>query len=107
MNITVVQYQGRVQVALLRLFGALDGTSYLDLIGKAKKLYVNGTRHMIIDLAEVSCLSSAGMLALHQITVLLRGETPPDPETGWAAFHAMADDLERGIQPQLKLLAPS
>jgi hypothetical protein len=107
MNITVVQYQGRVQVALLRLAGILDGASYLELIGRAKKLYAGGTRHMILDLAQVTHLSSAGLLALHQIAVLLRGETPPDPETGWAAFHAMADDLERGIQPQLKLLAPS
>jgi anti-anti-sigma regulatory factor len=107
MDITVVQYQGRVQVALLRLFGALDGTSYMDLIGKARKLYAGGTHYMIIDLAQVSRLSSAGMLALHQITVLLRGESPPDPETGWEAFHALADDLGRGTQPQIKLLAPA
>jgi hypothetical protein len=107
MNITVVQYQGRVQVALLRLEGKLDGASYLDLISKAKKIYTNGTRHMIIDLAQISYLSSAGMLAIHHVAVLLRGETPPDPETGWEAFHALADDLESGIQPRIKLLAPA
>src|SRR5690349_3308387 len=91
MQITVIQYHGRVQVALLRLAGRLDGASYLALIDRAKKLYANGTRYMILDLAQVTHLSSAGMLALHQITALLRGETPPDPEIGWAAFHAMAD----------------
>jgi anti-anti-sigma regulatory factor len=62
---------------------------------------------MVVDLAQVTHLSSAGMLALHQIAVLLRGETPPDPEAGWAAIHALADDLDRGMQPQIKLLAPS
>jgi len=106
-NITVIQYQGRVQVALLRLAGKLDGASYLELIGKAKKLYANGSRHMIFDLAQLTHMTSAGMLALHQAAVLLRGETPPDPEGGWAAYHALADDLERGIQSQIKLLAPS
>jgi anti-anti-sigma regulatory factor len=106
-KITIIQYQGRVQVALLRLAGKLDGTSYLELIDKAKKLYVNGARHMIIDLAQLTHVTSAGMLALHQIAVLLRGETPADPEEGWAAFHALADDLERGIRSQVKLLAPS
>ena len=50
MKITVVQYQGRVQVALLRLDGKLDGASYLDLIAKAKQLYARGTRDMILDL---------------------------------------------------------
>jgi len=107
MKITVIQYQGRVQVVLLRLAGTLDGASYLDLINKAKKLYANGAHHMIIDLAQISHMSSAGMLAIHQIAVLLRGETPPDPEAGWEAFHALADDLGRGIQPQIKLLAPT
>ena len=107
MNITVVQYQGRVQIALLRLAGTLDGASYLDLIARAKQLYASGTRHMIVDLAQISRLSSAGVLALHQIVVLLRGEMPLDPETGWAAFHALADDLASGIQPRIKLLAPA
>jgi anti-anti-sigma regulatory factor len=106
MHITVVQYQGRVLVALLRLAGKLDGASYLDLIASAKKLYTNGARHMIIDLAQVSHLSSAGLLAIHQVMVLLRGETPTDPEMGWAAFRALADDLDSGIQPRIKLLAP-
>ena len=106
MNITVVQYQGRVLVTLLRLAGTLDGSSYLDLIARAKKLYAGGTRHMVIDLAEVTHLSSAGALAVHQVAMLLRGETPPDPEAGWQAFHAMAEDLNSGIQPRIKLLRP-
>jgi anti-anti-sigma regulatory factor len=106
MNITVVQYQGRALVALLRLAGELDGASYLDLIARAKKLYAAGTRHMIIDLMDVTHLSSAGTLAVHQIVMLLRGETPPDPEAGWSAFHAMAEDLNSGIQPRIKLLHP-
>jgi hypothetical protein len=104
MDITVTQYHGRVLVALLRLAGRLDGASYLDLIARAKKLYGDGARHMIVDLAEVTHLSSAGALALHQVAMLLRGETPPDPETGWQAFHAMADDLDNGLQPRIKLL---
>lgn len=104
MDITVVQYQGRVQVALLRLAGKLDGASYLDLIARAQKLYAAGARHLIIDLAQVTYLSSAGVLALHQVTMLLRGQTPPDPEMGWQAFHVMAEDLSSGRQPRIKLL---
>ncbi|MEO7912152.1 MAG: STAS domain-containing protein [Roseiflexaceae bacterium] len=106
MKITVVQYQGRVLVGLLRLAGRLDGTSYLDLVASAKKLYTNGARHIIIDLAQLSHLSSAGLLAIHQVVVLLRGEMPLDPEMGWAALRALAEDLDAGIQPRIKLLAP-
>ncbi len=38
---------------------------------------------------------------------MLRGEEPPDLEAGWAAFHAMARELESGPQqPHFKLLGP-
>jgi hypothetical protein len=106
MDITIVQYQGRVLVTLLRLSGDLNGASYLDLIAKAKQLYAAGARHMIIDLANVPRLSSAGLLAIHQVAMVLRGETPPDPESGWQAFHTLADDLDSGIQRRIKLLNP-
>ena len=80
MDITVIQYHGRQLVVLLRLAGKLDGSSYLDLIAKAKKLYADGARHIIVDLAKISYLSSAGVLALHQVSMVLRGQTPPPSE---------------------------
>jgi len=49
-------------------------------------------------------MGSSGLVALHSIALLLRGETPPDPESGWNAFHSIARDRETGAQPYVKLL---
>ena len=106
MDIHVTNYQGRSVISVVRLAGRLDATSYLDLIEKAKHLLGEGTRQMVIDLAGVSYLSSAGLMALHAIAVLLRGGTPADPEAGWGALHAAADDVAAGGPQQLRLLNP-
>ena len=45
-------------------------------------------------------------MALHSIALLVRGEEPPDPEHGWAAFHAISHDLDSGPQQHVKLLNP-
>lgn len=106
MDITVMHFQGRLLITLLRLRGELNGSSYLDLIERARHAHTTGTRHVILDLSDVTHIGSAGLVALHQVAAILRGETPPDPENGWEAFRAVAEDLARGAQPRLKLVGP-
>ena len=106
MEIHFTHYQGRSIISVMRLVGRLDATSYLDVIEKAKQLVGEGTRQMVIDLGGVPYLSSAGLMALHAIAVLLRGETPADPEAGWGALQAAADDIATSTAQQLRLLNP-
>jgi anti-anti-sigma regulatory factor len=107
MNISVSQAQGRVPVTILSIQGDLDGSNYQDLIAKAKELYNAGTRHLVLDMTNVPFMSSAGIVALHNAALLMRGDQPPDPEQGWAAYHAVARDRDgSGLQQHVKLLNP-
>ena len=106
MNLTIEQAQGRVPVAIMGLQGALDASNYEDVIARARQLYEAGTRYVLIDMSEMSFMSSSGLVALHSIALLLRGEQPPDPEMGWQAFHALGHDRDDGVQPYVKLLNP-
>jgi anti-anti-sigma regulatory factor len=106
MDLTIEQAQGRVPVTVLGIQGALDASNYEDVIAKARQLYDTGTRHLLIDMSKMSFMSSSGLVALHSIVILMRGETPPDPEMGWQAFHAIGHDRDSGIQPHVKLLSP-
>jgi hypothetical protein len=106
MEITVLQFQGRLLITLLRLRGALDASSYKQLIERAMQARAAGTRHMILDLSGVTGIGSAGLVALHQIASLLCGATPPDIESGWEAFHALSDDAWTGAWARLNLLGP-
>jgi len=114
MNITVDQAQGKVSVTILGLHGDLDASNYQDVIAKAREVYNTGTRYLLIDMSDTPYMGSSGLVALHSIAVLLRGEEPPDPESGWNAFHAIARDRARllseaegrAVQQHVKLLNP-
>lgn len=106
MNISTVQVQGRVPVTIIKLEGQLDGQTYQDLINKGREVYGAGWRDFLIDLADLTYISSAGLVALHSLALLVRGEALPDPESGWSAYRSMGKTSTAGKQVHLKLLNP-
>lgn len=104
MNITISQEQGKAPVTVIHIEGKLDGSNYKDLVAKGQELTQSGTQNILIDLTGVDFMSSAGMVALHSIAKLLKGQTLSNEE-GWSLLHSI--DRERsGQQKQLKLLNP-
>lgn len=106
MNIVISQAHGRVPVSVMQIDGKLDGQTYQDLIGKARDIYEAGARDILIDLTELTYISSAGLVALHTIALLLRGEVLPDHEHGWASVKSMDRGRDEGMQKHIKLFNP-
>ncbi|MDP1546278.1 MAG: STAS domain-containing protein [Anaerolineales bacterium] len=106
MQITVSQEQGNVPVTVLKLAGQLDGQSYQSLIAKAQEVHKGGAGNLLLDMSELTYISSAGLVSLHTIALMLRGEPLPDPEQGWSALKSMDRSRESGIQKHIKLLNP-
>ena len=104
MYVSTSQVQGQVPVTILHVKGEVDASNYQHLVAQAKDAYQSGARDILIDLSEVPFLASSGLVALHNIAVLMRGETPEDPSGGWGAIRAIDRDLERGPQQRVKLL---
>ena len=106
MEITVTQEDGNVPVSVVHLKGDLDASSYLDLVNSAQKLYDDGVRRLVLDLANLDFISSAGLASLHIIVRMFRGEKT-DPEGGWGTYKAIDRKRESGFQKNVKLLNPS
>jgi anti-anti-sigma regulatory factor len=106
MEIIVSQEQGKVPVTVLKLVGQLDGQTYQNLIAKAQEIFNGGAKRILLDLGDLTYISSAGLVSLHTIALMLRGEAPPDPEQGWAAFKSMDRSRESGMEKNIKLLNP-
>ena len=106
MEISSSQVQGNIPVTVIKLEGQLDGQNYQDLIAKARELYSTGARDFVLDLSDLTYISSAGLVALHSVALLVKGEEPPDPEQGWSAFRSMGRTSSSGVQTHLKLLNP-
>lgn len=98
--------QGKVPVTILALRGELDASNFEALIAKAKQLYEAGTRHLLLDLSGLIFMSSSGLVALHSIILLMRGEKPTDPELRWSAFRAIERDFDSGQQSYVKIVNP-
>jgi anti-anti-sigma regulatory factor len=106
MNIFISQVQGQVPVTVFKLEGQLDGQTYQDLIHKARESYKAGWRDFLVDMTDLTYISSAGLVALHSVALLAKGEELPDTEEGWSAYRSMGRSREAGIQDHMKLLNP-
>lgn len=91
---------------ILDLVGELDATNYLDVIERVHQLYNGGARQLVLDLSNLSFLSSSGLVSLHSAALIMRGDEPPSPDLGWSAFHAIASDVEQGFETCCKLVNP-
>jgi anti-anti-sigma regulatory factor len=106
MKISVSQVQGQVPVTVVKVDGQLDGQTYQELINKAREAYKAGWRDFLVDMSDLTYISSAGLVALHSMALLLKGEELPDTDEGWSAYRSMGRSKEAGIQEHMKLLNP-
>lgn len=106
MEITVSQEQGRISISVMKLTGQLDGQTYESLIAKARDVVEGGTRNILLDLSDLTYISSAGLVSLHTIALMTRGEDLPDLEQGWSTLKSMDRSRDGGMQKNLKLLNP-
>jgi anti-anti-sigma regulatory factor len=107
MQTTVEHVPGSPAVTVLGLEGELDASNFEGLIGEARRLYEGGSRRLLVDLTGLSYMSSSGLVALHSIALIYRGQEPPDPEAGWGAIHSLGVDVSGGAKVgEVKLAGP-
>ncbi len=106
MTISIKKAQGDIPVTILGIEGDLDASNYLDVISAAKDIYDGGGRNLIVDLSSLRFMSSSGLVALHSIALLMRGDETPDLESGWESLLSLDRDKGSGVQEYVKLLNP-
>lgn len=105
MQTTVERVDAAVPVTVLTLAGELDASNYLRLVDDVRPLYAAGARHLLLDLTDLTFISSSGLVSLYSILKVMQGEEPPDPEYGWSALHQMERDAEEGGQQDVVRIA--
>lgn len=77
-GLTITKSEGRVLVMHLR--GMLDGQTHETLYDAARAEREKGVRFLLLDLAELDVITSAGLGALHNIYKLF---TPKEEIDAW------------------------
>ena len=101
-----VTWEERGGAIVMRVAGEVDGSNFEQLIEAGRKALDGGTGRLLLDLSGCGFMSSAGLVALHSLALLSRGEEPPDPERGWAASHALGQGPGGGREASFKLVGP-
>ena len=73
MEITVTIHESSQPIAIMKLKGEINAATYMDVVNKAQELFDNPARHLIIDLSEISSVSSSGLVGLHKIALVYSG----------------------------------
>lgn len=100
MEITTSVIQGSVPVNVVRLAGDLDANSSEEFKVKIDNLIAQGAKDILVDLAEVPFMSSAGIRALHSLYTLLHGDSSEQSK------QSVYQDIAAGTYsaPHLKLI---
>lgn len=108
MEISAKYTEAKVPVTIMALDGELDAHCYLDVIQEAIRLYDTGTRDLLIDMSDLNFMASSGLVALHSVALIMRGEKPPEAAMGWAGFRSVDTHAskEAKYETHCKLLNP-
>lgn len=72
MEIKVSTENARVPVTSMNISGNIDSITYQEFQAKAEELITNGARYILINMADVPYISSAGLRSIHNIFNKLR-----------------------------------
>jgi len=106
MQISFSKQEGRVPVTVMKLAGNLDASNYADVIAKAQGTYDEGARYLLIDLSEVPYVSSAGLMSLHSVALILAGFSMKSKESGRPSFRSINAQNEKTVRQHIKLFSP-
>lgn len=101
MSILVGQEQGNVPVTVLKIEGDIDASTHKDLQEKAAELVNDGTTNILLDMAGVEYMGSAGFRAIHAIANLLNTE---QKEGMYKSEHVKLLNPQDGVARVIKTL---
>jgi anti-anti-sigma regulatory factor len=106
MEIRIESDPGRPEAGIISLEGELDASNFTELIATGQSLIEKGVRYLLLDLSQLRFMSSSGLVALHSLARIYRGEAPYDSEAGWATLRAMGEAVSGGLDEHIKLIHP-
>ncbi len=73
MEIVVSIHEAQEPVAVMSIKGNVDASNFVEIINQAQEIYKRPVHNLILDLSEVPFISSAGLVAIHKISLIYSG----------------------------------
>jgi anti-anti-sigma regulatory factor len=98
-ELTTSQIQGEVSATILHIKGHIDRITSERFLDHARQIHEDGATHLLVDLTNVTMLTSSGLLAIQSIFKLFT------PEPDLKALHARRQEPYKS--PYVKLVCPN
>ena len=99
MEITVSQAQARVTVTILQPSGEIDSSNYQEFSDAAREaLEGGGAQYLLLNLGEVTYISSAGLRAINEIFLMFRKKYPNEVSNTHEKSHRL-----KLLNPQVRV----
>ena len=106
MELTVSIQPAEEPIAIMQIKGDINASNFLEVVNKAQELYNNPAHNLIIDLSEVTSVSTTGLVALHKIALVYSG-VPQDIDQDAATKDRRPDFTHSSnARKFVKLLSP-
>lgn len=76
MEITVTQVQARIPITIIQFVGEIDSSNYQEFSDAAREAIEGGAQYLLLDLSELTYISSAGLRAINEIFLMFRKKYP-------------------------------
>ncbi len=99
MKITVNIQQAHEPIAVMHLQGDINASNFVQIVDKAREIYQNPARNLVIDLSEVPNVSTTGLVAIHKIALLYSG-VPEEKAHPYLTHNSAARKHVKLLNPQ-------
>jgi len=73
MEIKVTMEQAKEMIAVMKPVGELNASNFMELVDKASDIYNNEAQRLILDLSEITNITSTGQVAIHKVALIFSG----------------------------------
>jgi anti-anti-sigma factor len=107
MTIDAEDVPGARPLSVLSLAGELDASNFEHLIEAVQAAAGRGAQGLVIDLQRLTFMASSGLVALYSAVRIMRGDEPPDADSGWGALHELSNESATASNVRLAAVQPS
>jgi len=106
MIVSLNQIEGDILVAVLGIQGELDASGFRDVMHHAELALNEGARYLLVDMTELTFMSSSGLAALHSLTLMMQNVQPQEPSDRSEAAPEKTSNARGAKQKRVILLNP-
>ena len=98
MEIVITHARGAAPVTVFHVRGDINSTTYAELQARAQQAVERGAECIVLDLAEVPYVSSAGLRVINYLFHAMRTDAVEDSDAAMTYYYDHRAEIDRSLE---------